>query len=229
MRWSWREHTGYPKELVYALPNHDYPRSLAVDPFGYPYQYRLTATGFELYSVGPDGVADTDDDMYPNGPKPICRRSRWDNNSRCARAVNDLRRFNDGWARETEIRGERPESLHTVVGIVYELEDPWNSSMLKDPWGERYRCGYDCEDARMASNGPDRQRGTADDIWLGGGYSQCARIPDISDAARVPTPASLNADASAANAQDDRSTLGGCGRSFVDYAQDAFPVRKTQR
>jgi hypothetical protein len=54
---------------VYAVVNGRYPEGLdkitdETDVWGNPYVYRLTGDGFKLFSVGPDGVEGTADDLY---------------------------------------------------------------------------------------------------------------------------------------------------------------------
>jgi hypothetical protein len=50
-------HGSYPGSLEAA-------RSLTIDPWGNEYVYRLTASGYELRSPGPDGIIHTPDDIY---------------------------------------------------------------------------------------------------------------------------------------------------------------------
>ncbi len=59
-----------------AIDNNAYPDSLEevglsgfLDPWGNPYQYRNETVddvvGIELFSFGPDGLGETDDDLWP--------------------------------------------------------------------------------------------------------------------------------------------------------------------
>ncbi|HDH00448.1 MAG TPA: hypothetical protein ENG80_01395, partial [Nitrospirae bacterium] len=54
---------------IYNAVNGRYPSSLEAvtkenDPWGKPYIYETTDRGFKLFSAGPDGVAQTKDDVY---------------------------------------------------------------------------------------------------------------------------------------------------------------------
>jgi hypothetical protein len=54
---------------AYKIEHSAYPQSLSVisdakDPWGRPYLYRVTGNAFLLQSAGPDGVANTKDDIY---------------------------------------------------------------------------------------------------------------------------------------------------------------------
>jgi hypothetical protein len=54
---------------AYKIEHSSYPQSLSViskakDPWGRPYLYRVTENTFILESAGPDGIADTKDDVY---------------------------------------------------------------------------------------------------------------------------------------------------------------------
>ena len=54
---------------TYKVENSRYPASLehvgnATDPWGNPYVYKVTDTGYTLFSAGPDGTPGTSDDIY---------------------------------------------------------------------------------------------------------------------------------------------------------------------
>ncbi len=54
---------------IYSAINGWYPKSLEIltkrkDPWGRPYIYNSTESGFMLFSSGPDGIEGTDDDVY---------------------------------------------------------------------------------------------------------------------------------------------------------------------
>jgi Type II secretion system (T2SS), protein G len=63
-----REHGAYPElksegELIDRLNPRYLARIIRVDPWHQPYSYEGTRTGFVLRSAGPDGKADTGDDV----------------------------------------------------------------------------------------------------------------------------------------------------------------------
>ncbi len=70
-----RERGGYPQAetvagLVDFITPRFQPRVIREDPWHQPYYYHLTASGYRLGSLGPDGAADTGDDVVVSSEAP---------------------------------------------------------------------------------------------------------------------------------------------------------------
>jgi len=147
------------------------------DPWGKPYQYQALASGFHLYSLGPDGVANTDDDIFADGPLAACTRSRWENGGPCVVALEDIIRLEDEIRRFVGANHRQPRSLHELSTYMGGTDGTDSPSLVFDPWGERYLYSpYTCVGYRVESKGADRLRPTWDDIESDRGYAQCGML-----------------------------------------------------
>ncbi|MCL2824839.1 MAG: type II secretion system protein GspG [Polyangiaceae bacterium] len=170
------EGRGYPDSIDYIREVLFGDHSALLDPWGTEYQYRRIPGGYELFSRGPDGLSCTDDDIFPEGPMPVCERSRWEVNGPCVQAIDRMNVLIHDVRRTARMIKSLEISLEAVHTVLNGGTGGTDSGLLADPWGQRYSYTWCCP-AWIRSAGEDGVWDTGDDIHFEMGYAQCGMAP----------------------------------------------------
>ena len=210
----YEKHGKFPDRLeeirVYMEPRDP---GFLFDYWEQPYWYQRVGDSYELFSVGPDGLPETDDDIRPGEPWVSCgftpqevdrilREGFCDHP--CDQASNRL------WRIRYEIRwfrsywGVEPMLLEELGDQPLAGTETANGTGFVDPWGERYVFDFGPHGMEVYSKGPDRTAFTSDDV-----------VPEIFwDFGCMAAVAAAEREAEArAKARDQSGS--GCGCSFV--------------
>ena len=150
------------------------------DPWGHRFSYTGLFSVYELYSNGPDGIPNTDDDVLPDEWSPGCAASPtesaiWEEFWFCPCRtaawillhVNyEIRAFYHAMNRYPTELSELPEYFR---GPLENL----GLYSYTDPWGEPYRYGRTLSSYVLYSSGPDQLPNTDDDIYPGVWPDKC--------------------------------------------------------
>ena len=186
-----------------CLRDGDYPNDLAVShvyaigvfPWECaetlpPVSYRKLSVGYELFSYGPDRLANTEDDIAPSMEWGACTYvwagSDWkdvasggvmDPVDRAGRELRDLRGAIGWMGKDT---GQFPQSFEELLGWWRGVRGDRGANCFRallrgsDPWGEPYVFQYRQWEVAVFSKGPDRTAGTDDDVFPGQKSIRCA-------------------------------------------------------
>ena len=165
-------------------------RNPTLDQWGNPWQYKRFKDGFRLSSYGPDGVPDTEDDLWlvRHGNKASMNRSLEAIGKVIDQRIRELEQAQkEAMNKLAKLTGSEDminaakaaAKLSQMDGVLREymtLHDQELPSSLGaylgkklddaklDPWGRPYRFAPAQEGYRLSSDGPDGVEGTDDDI-----------------------------------------------------------------
>jgi len=184
----------YPT-ILHELNNHMvyqrryFAESMFVDPWGEPYAYRRLSFGYELFSMGADRLANTEDDLV-GGQRNVCsfppydskisdhdaliaRSNGWPAYDPCVPVLDRL----DELATEIEGFRETNGRYPTVLAELYQRANTARIRTLIDPWGTAFSYRRSKSKYVLFSNGPDRLPGTSDDLPRGSAFDRCKPPP----------------------------------------------------
>ena len=150
------------------------------DPWGRRFSYTRRQSGYELYSNGPDGLPNTEDDIRLNGSSLGCalspaEKSMGDDLGYCPCRMAARRLLDQAY----EIRAfhhfanQYPRELTDLN--EYFRGSAKNSQLytVTDPWEEPYRYHLTSIGYELYSCGPDRLPNTEDDVYPGVWPEKC--------------------------------------------------------